>query len=173
MSTDSIVNDCQYVTLDDALRGETQAPPLNSDFSVLLVGILKPNSGDSEGTKDTTTVRLYPPDGRENRYYLIKKRDVDTERVEPVSPKAAAARGWISERIVRIRVRASAQLFSIQSKPVEARRLSDEDEEPNATSPCTGYSCTSPYRCRFHDLLGGMACVHPTTGKAYPCPNCS
>ena len=163
MQTESTVNGARCMSLDEALAGEP--PPLTSPFSVLLVGVLRPNTGESEGSH----VRLYTADGRDDEYYLIRKSDIDRDRVEPVSPEAAAARGWIANKVVRIRVRASAQLFAVRARAVEARMLSD-DYETVAAGICNGTTCAAPYQCR--SVAGVHTCVHPTTGQKVPCPTC-
>src|SRR5262245_12332749 len=167
MQTESTVNGAQYMSLDEALEGGAPPPPLTSPFSVLLVGVLRPNAGESED--EEPHVRLYTADGRDDEYYLIRKSDIDPDHVEAVSPQAAAARGWIADKVVRIRVRASAELFAVRARAVEARMLSD-DYETTAAAICNGTSCAPPYQCR--SVAGGRACVHPTTGQKVPCPNC-
>ena len=103
MSADLIENGTQFISLEEALAGEGQPPPLTSEFSVLLVGILKPDASNAK-SNGVPAVRLYPADGREDEYYLIKKADVDGDRVEPVSPDLVAGRGWIADKVVRVQL---------------------------------------------------------------------
>jgi len=168
MSTASLENGTQYISLEEALAGEVQPPPLTSEFSVLLIGILKPDAGDGDGA----SVRLYPADGREDEYYLIKKADVDGDRVELVSPDLVAGRGWIAEKVVRIRVRASAQLFAIQAKTVEASSLGGELTHATTGTICNGTTCTPPFRCVTHPTFG-RACANALTGAMVACPTCN
>jgi len=168
MLAESIENYTQVITLDEALAGEVQPPPLTSEFSVLLVGVLKPNTGDGS-SNGVPSVRLYPADGREDQYYVIKKADVDGDRVELLSPDVAAARGWIAEKVVRIRVRASAQLFSVETRTFEAHSLNEQAS--TLVSPCNGTTCTAPYRCVSHPTFG-RACANALTGAVVACPTC-
>jgi hypothetical protein len=170
MSTASIENGSQFITLEDALAGELSPPPLTSEFSVLLIGVLKSDAGDGD-SNGSASVRLYPADGREDQYYLIKKADIDRDRIEPVSPDLVAGRGWIAEKVVRIRVRASAQLFAIQAKAVEARSLGDELTHATA-GVCNGTTCAPPFRCVSHPTFG-RACANALTGAVVPCPTCT
>lgn len=164
-TTDTTANGSTYVTLDDALEG-ARTPPLHSPFSVPFIGILKPDSTNAEAP----CVRLYPPDGSGNRYYLLRKNDVDTEHIELLRPEVVAERGWIADKIVRIRVRPSAQVIAVGATIVEARMLPEVDYPVRAAGPCQGTTCAAPYVC----VLGGSGSkVCSAAGKPpVPCPNC-
>ena len=169
MPTATTANGPPFVSLEEALASaECSPPPLSSEFSVLLVGVLRSDGEDG----DAASVRLYPADGRDDEYYLIKRRDVDQERIEVLSPEAVAARGWIAEKVVRLRVRGSAELFAIQSRVVEARQLGGCGcgGAVATTNPCLGTSCAAPYVCV--NSPNGHVCKHQLTGATYPCPNC-
>jgi hypothetical protein len=161
-------NGAVYVSLDEALNG-AQAPPLQSEFSVTLVGVLKPNARDPEDSEEDSFVRLYPPTGREDRYRLIKKADLDRDRIEVVSAQVAAARGWLAPKVMRVRVRAGAEVVSVQTRTTEAHRLADDEEQMVAQSgPCqgSGKPCLLGYTC-----IGGAICRragHPDAS----CPGC-
>jgi hypothetical protein len=161
-----MLNDAPLVTLDEVLAGETLAPRIYPEFSVLLVGILKLNA-DQEERPDA--VRLYPATGREDSYYIIKRRDIDTEHVERLSSEVAAAKGWIDEKVVRIRVRPSAEIISVLARRVEAHRLSGGDEVLG--SACLGTSCAPGYDCKV--VAGHRSCVNRNNPvDVVACPNC-
>jgi hypothetical protein len=166
MAMQSTENGTGYVSLEEALAGAAQAPPLDSEFTVLLVGVLKHNAGD-DGGEDATSFRLYPADGTDDRYYTIRKADVDRDRVERVSPEAVAARGWIAEKVVRIRVRPSAEVFSVRTSMVEARRLNDECMVVGICRP--GQTCGSGYTCT-DNAAGDRVCKKGAS--EIPCPEC-
>jgi hypothetical protein len=168
MPTATTLNGPPFVSLEEALASaDPSPPPLSSEFSVLLVGVLRSDGEDG----DAASVRLYPADGRDDEYYLIKRMDVDQERVEVLSPEMVAARGWIAEKVVRLRVRASAELFAIQSRAVEARQLGGCGCGAAATSdPCLGNHCAAPFVCV--PGVGGRVCRNPQNGQTFPCPSC-
>jgi hypothetical protein len=170
MSPQTILNGTPFVTLDDALAGETRAPSLHPEFSVPLVGILKLNAADADSDDEHSHVRLYPANGREDRYYCILKADIDTEHVELVRPEVLAARGWIADKVHRIRVRASAQVVSVQSRTIEAIRLSDEGEE-TLLGACLGTTCNAAQGWRCVQAGSSRACEK--NGNLVPCPNCT
>jgi len=165
MHTDTTVNGSTYVTLDDALDG-AQTPSLHSPFSVPFIGILKPDGAGSE----SNTVRLYPPDGSGNRYFLIRKSDVDPDHIQLLRPEVVADRGWIADKIVRIRVRPIAQVIAVSATIVEARKLPEVDIPTLTGNPCKGTFCEAPYVCT---MGGNGAHVCSAVGKTpVPCPNC-
>jgi hypothetical protein len=171
MSPQPILNGSPCQTLDEALAGETHAPSLHPEFSVLLVGTLKLNTENGDRDEEHLYVRLYPANGREDRYYCIRKADIDPDHVEPVSPQTVAARGWLAEKVFRIRVRPSAQVVLVQSTTIEASRLSDEEEE-QLLGACLGARCDTAngWRC-VPDATFGHACAKG--GNRVACPGCT
>jgi hypothetical protein len=166
MAMESTANGTGYVSLDEALAGAAQAPPLDSEFTILLVGVLKHNAAD-DGSEDATSFRLYPADGRDDRYYTISKADVDRDRVELVSQEVVAARGWIADKVHRIRVRPSAQVFSVRTSLVEASRLNDECMVVDICRH--GLPCGQGYVCG--DNAAGVR-VCKKGAIEVPCPDC-
>jgi hypothetical protein len=162
MSTDVTLNGTQFVTLEQALEGETEAPAIEPEFSVLLVGALKLDSN----SEDSDHVRLYPADGREDHYYRIRRADVDTNHVEQLSAEARAARGFIAERVYRIRVRPNAEVDSVRSRTLEARRLT---EEATALGACLGTRCAPGFTC-VQDTPTTRVCTDGV--DSVPCNNC-
>jgi hypothetical protein len=164
MRTDLALNGTQFVTLEDALGGEKLAPPIEPEFSVLLVGALK-----LDANKDNDFVRLYPTDGREDHFYRIRKADIDMTRVERLSPEARAGRGLIAERVFRIRVRPTARVDSVRTQTFEAHQL-DDHYAVTAAEICLGTRCAPGFTC-VSDGPGKRACVQG--GVRVPCNTCT
>jgi hypothetical protein len=162
MSTDVTLNSTQFVTLKEALAGETLAPPTSPEFSVLLVGALKPDN-------DNTRVRLYPIDGREDHFYRIRRTDIDTDHIEELGAEARAARGFLADRVFRIHVRATAEVDSVRSRTFEARRLSEDEYEAAAVGACWGTRCAPGYTC-VQDTATTRVCTDGV--DRVPCNTC-
>jgi hypothetical protein len=162
MSTDMILNGTQIVTLEEALAGQTLAPPIQPEFSVLLVGALKLDD-------DNNHVRLYPADGREDHFYRIRKTDIDTNHVEELSAEVRATRGIIADRVYRVRVRPNAEVDSVRSRTFEARRLSEEGDVAAAVGACLGTRCAPGFSCEA-DGPGKRVCTDGV--ERVPCNNC-
>src|SRR5262245_48555497 len=165
MSTDLTLNGTQFVTLEEALAGETLAPPIQPEFSVLLVGVLKLDADEGNNF-----VRLYPTDSQEGHFYRIRKADIDMTRVEPLSPEARAARGFLAERVFRIRVRPTARVDSVLSQALEAHQLGDDHYAVTAADICLGDHCAPGFAC-VSNGPGKRACVKG--GVKVPCNTCT